>query len=503
MKFVCDRCHTRYSISDEKVKGKVLKIRCKTCGNIIVVREQGAESATAVGAEGRGAAPRTEVEMPRQAAGGGGGGMGRAPMAPSADNVEWFVAIKGKQQGPMTKDQLVEFFRQGRIHPRSYCWHEDLPGWTRMKDLPDFAAVIAQGQQAPAAAMPPPPPPDDNGAEVVDLQAHRQQRQQAEVPSAPVADPGAMGGHGDPFAAVGGVPPTGPSPMDSSAPRESTRVFIMNAGLHNRSKKHKTYAIVASTVFASLVGLMALDYAGIVRIPFLGDAALAIADYAGVEGAADKKKKRKLLAKWEDGDLDAEAACKFLGDCPQPTGTKRRGSRRTGGASGDGLSDDMFQTGGPGESGQIARGDIGPDGKPIDLSAGGGAASDAIRQKFSGDGREFTKIVDKKGGRDTPDIASSGGPDPAKMQKVVGRGMGGIKACIERAAKQGGSASGKQKLLLVIKNNGRVQQARILDGPTDASPLGECITRAARKWKFPPFGGDTFELVVPLVLTAN
>ena len=40
MKFSCERCQTRYSIGDEKVKGKVLKIRCKTCGNIIVVREQ-------------------------------------------------------------------------------------------------------------------------------------------------------------------------------------------------------------------------------------------------------------------------------------------------------------------------------------------------------------------------------------------------------------------------------------------------------------------------------
>ncbi len=37
MKFSCDRCHTRYSIPDERVKGKVLKIRCKTCGNVITV----------------------------------------------------------------------------------------------------------------------------------------------------------------------------------------------------------------------------------------------------------------------------------------------------------------------------------------------------------------------------------------------------------------------------------------------------------------------------------
>src|SRR5690348_10936259 len=41
MKFFCDRCQTKYSIADEKVRRKVLKVRCKTCSNIIEVRESG------------------------------------------------------------------------------------------------------------------------------------------------------------------------------------------------------------------------------------------------------------------------------------------------------------------------------------------------------------------------------------------------------------------------------------------------------------------------------
>ena len=39
MKFLCDRCKTRYSIGDERVRGKILKIRCKHCSNVITVRE--------------------------------------------------------------------------------------------------------------------------------------------------------------------------------------------------------------------------------------------------------------------------------------------------------------------------------------------------------------------------------------------------------------------------------------------------------------------------------
>jgi predicted Zn finger-like uncharacterized protein len=43
MKFVCDRCQTRYSIADEKVRQKILRIRCKTCGNVIVVQDEHAK----------------------------------------------------------------------------------------------------------------------------------------------------------------------------------------------------------------------------------------------------------------------------------------------------------------------------------------------------------------------------------------------------------------------------------------------------------------------------
>ena len=39
MKFYCDSCNAKYLISDEKVAGKILKIKCKKCQHIMVVRE--------------------------------------------------------------------------------------------------------------------------------------------------------------------------------------------------------------------------------------------------------------------------------------------------------------------------------------------------------------------------------------------------------------------------------------------------------------------------------
>jgi len=39
VKFVCDKCKTRYSIGEDRVRGKILKIRCKNCASVITVRE--------------------------------------------------------------------------------------------------------------------------------------------------------------------------------------------------------------------------------------------------------------------------------------------------------------------------------------------------------------------------------------------------------------------------------------------------------------------------------
>jgi predicted Zn finger-like uncharacterized protein len=66
MKFVCDRCQTRYSIADERVRQKILRIRCKTCGGVIVV--QGEHASPPVGGASAQGATRSEHQAMAQAA---------------------------------------------------------------------------------------------------------------------------------------------------------------------------------------------------------------------------------------------------------------------------------------------------------------------------------------------------------------------------------------------------------------------------------------------------
>jgi predicted Zn finger-like uncharacterized protein len=88
MKFSCDKCNTRYSIADERVRGRVLKIRCKACNHVITVREPDPlpSEPHAVSDE------HTVVSTgPLSTA---------APPSTEAPD-EWYVSFDGDQEGPL------------------------------------------------------------------------------------------------------------------------------------------------------------------------------------------------------------------------------------------------------------------------------------------------------------------------------------------------------------------------------------------------------------------
>lgn len=109
MKIVCGSCGAKYSIADEKVQGKVFKIRCKKCSNVIVVKgnEDGDETVSA--------------------------GAGAAPAA------EWYVVIDGEQAGPMTPSEIESHFMAGRVSAESFAWRDGLADWVPLSSLDDFS----------------------------------------------------------------------------------------------------------------------------------------------------------------------------------------------------------------------------------------------------------------------------------------------------------------------------------------------------------------------------
>lgn len=113
MKIVCDACSAKYSIADEKVRGKVFKIRCKKCSNIIVVRGD-ADAVSNVGDPPGGAAE------------------------PASDGAVWHVVIDEDQVGPMTVADLRERYARGEIDSESYVWREGFEDWQRLADVSEI-----------------------------------------------------------------------------------------------------------------------------------------------------------------------------------------------------------------------------------------------------------------------------------------------------------------------------------------------------------------------------
>ena len=206
MKFVCDRCKTRYSIGDDRVRGKILKIRCKSCSNVITVREgmpspDGAEADPAVdpaelGDAGRAGAGRADAgrtgpaglggAVERPAAGAAGqrrahktttaapavqseslappmataparGALGAAFASAMTKPVpaledEWYVSLDGDQVGPLALAEAQRWITERPADAELFCWREGFDDWLPVDKISHF-----RGLRKPAATPPPAP----------------------------------------------------------------------------------------------------------------------------------------------------------------------------------------------------------------------------------------------------------------------------------------------------------------------------------------------------------
>jgi len=113
MKIVCDSCGAKYSIADEKVAGKIFKIRCKKCASVLEVRgdQTGAQ------------ALEPTSQGPSQEAG-------------------WYVVVDGEQRGPLAPIELSQLFAKGSVGLDSYVWKEGFDDWKIASDVPELVEIL-------------------------------------------------------------------------------------------------------------------------------------------------------------------------------------------------------------------------------------------------------------------------------------------------------------------------------------------------------------------------
>lgn len=70
-----------------------------------------------------------------------------------SQTLQWYLALDGKQVGPLSADDVVRRLETGAADASTLCWTSGMSGWTPLGDTPAFSARFSAG------AVPPPPAP--------------------------------------------------------------------------------------------------------------------------------------------------------------------------------------------------------------------------------------------------------------------------------------------------------------------------------------------------------
>src|SRR5262249_47339186 len=121
MKISCQSCQAKYTIADEKVLGKIVKIRCKKCSATIVIN--GNEQGGALSASAEGAVVDYTASGAEQ----------------------WTVNVADGDQRSMTVAEIVTEYRTGVINDETFCWKDGMADWLPLREIDSLSAACGGG----------------------------------------------------------------------------------------------------------------------------------------------------------------------------------------------------------------------------------------------------------------------------------------------------------------------------------------------------------------------
>ena len=101
----CEACGARYGIPSDRIKGRVIKIRCKKCNDLIRVVNKDV---------------KTE------------------PLARRGEGKVWFTVVRRKRIGPFSEQEIRQQVEEGTIKLRTYTWRQGYEKWERLAKIPEF-----------------------------------------------------------------------------------------------------------------------------------------------------------------------------------------------------------------------------------------------------------------------------------------------------------------------------------------------------------------------------
>jgi predicted Zn finger-like uncharacterized protein len=532
MRFECQKCKTPYSISDDRVQGKVLKIRCRNCGETMEIKSTSSrESMPAAGSK------------PPVAA------------APAAKKI-WYVGLDGREEGPLSEEEITQLARQGRIGTEHFVWREGINDWKPIVDVPELAALFTRPPKPPprrhtgsfpVLAEPPAPeakaekagstaqageavlgePKTPAGAGEEDrlelLKRVHQRRQQVRADrqadriaeyffqsthllgethtlppppveeAAPPATPELPATAEDPLAKLVG---------NDELPEEIskvTRALATKAGV-SESHAKKRLGVTLAVIFG-LVGMLS----GLLALGF-SRGWFARLGFGSVEKVShDEAENIDLMAR-----LSPEEARKFREQIADQ-GKKQKLSGRT--------SVEMPTSRFPGESPPQSsdrdkellafyqqdaerKREIAPRGLEVALAQPLWSSSPLPPPSV---GATSLPTIEKT--QVTPQepehLALSEELSEEQIKSVINSHYRGLKSCVERQLKRDARVVGKLMVSALVKAEGKVEKVWIATEKFRGTYIEECLQEEIGRWEFPRFKGSIQEVNFPLLLSAQ
>jgi predicted Zn finger-like uncharacterized protein len=149
MKVTCQSCQAKYSIADDKVRGKMAKIRCKKCGTTIIVNGTTLDAGTA---------PADSIP----------------PQAHVAEE-PWTVLVADDDQRTLTTEQVSQLFANGVVDLETLVWKDGMPDWLPVAQV----EALRSAAEHAAASRPPETDSDDAATSVYNTDGQQHAAQDA------------------------------------------------------------------------------------------------------------------------------------------------------------------------------------------------------------------------------------------------------------------------------------------------------------------------------------
>jgi len=135
MIFGCPKCDADCPIPDDRVKNRILKVRCRRCQHVFYVKDPALEERTA------------KALQP-------------APPLPTDDEV-WFYSSHQQVHGPVSLGTMRHLIVSAQVLSASLVWKEGMPQWTPLAQVSELAAILKETASPSAKDAPTAPGLED------------------------------------------------------------------------------------------------------------------------------------------------------------------------------------------------------------------------------------------------------------------------------------------------------------------------------------------------------